>query len=199
MGSTCLASSRSLPPAHSHIFLRERLIFLFLTRKSFPLFWTLSAGSMWIFHFVWCVSIYKLCFSHLLRFTLSLFPLKIKKMTVKSLFTFWGGLNSYASVHWNPPPPTPLAIDNAFAVLFQLLAIVNLKTFTLWWQMLTSLLIFVVFLCSFVLCSQSIWPMASLCLSLFLEQFWAVSWTPETESVRFLSPPKGYPGMCRWG
>lgn len=94
---------------HSHVFLCERLIFLFLTRKTFPLFWALSAGLMWIFHFVWCVSIYKLCFSHLLCFTLSLFPLKIKKMTVKSLFTFGGGLNSYASVRWNLslPPPRP--------------------------------------------------------------------------------------------
>ena len=60
--------------------------FFFLTLECFPLFWDLSVGLMWIFHFVWCVSIYKLCFSHLLCFTLSLFPLKIKKMTVKSLF-----------------------------------------------------------------------------------------------------------------
>lgn len=93
---------------HSHIFLCERLIFLFLTRKTFPLFWALSAGLMWIFHFVWCVSIYKLCFSHLLCFTLSLFPLKIKKMTEKFVHVWrWPQFLCFCSLESAHPPLPP--------------------------------------------------------------------------------------------
>lgn len=63
-------------PLRGHVFLRRVSVSFFLTLKSFPLFWDRSVGLTWIFHFVWCVSIYKPCFSHLLCFTLSLFPWK---------------------------------------------------------------------------------------------------------------------------
>ena len=140
-GEHLLGFSPNLPSLAGHIFQRENLTFhVSLTLQYFPLFWDLSVGLMWIFHFVWCVSIYKLCFSHLLCFTLSLFPLKIKKMTVKSLFHVlrWPQFFRFCSLEAVPHPQLLIFVFFFFPIsVFGHSDSLNLCLF---WRLVLSLL-----------------------------------------------------------